>query len=81
MPSVKEEEGALTCKWNEATEEESNECLFSGFVVYFIATKQHHSCVSLLTSVDQKQLLVGECLDQLFGGKIHENILYFLVNF
>ena len=50
------------------------------FIVYFIATKQHHSCVSLLSSVDQKHWMVGECLEQLFGGKIQENISDFSVN-
>ena len=48
--------------------------------LYFIATKQHNSSVSLLSSVNQKHWMVGECLEQLFGGKIQENISDFSVN-
>ena len=43
------------------------------------ATK-HHSSVSLLSSVNQKHWMVVVCLEQLFGGKIQENIWDFLVN-
>ena len=54
--------------------------MFSCFV-YFIATKQHHSCVSLLSSVDQKHWMVGEFLEQSFGDKIQENISISLSTF
>ena len=33
-----------------------------------------------MLSVDQKHSMVGECLEQLFGGKIQENISDFSVN-
>ena len=49
-------------------------------VLYFVATKQHHSSISLLSSVNQKHCVVGECLEQLFGSKIQENTSDFSVN-
>ena len=57
-----------------------NAC-FLVLLFYFIATKQNHSCVSLLSSVDQKHWMVGEWLEQLFGGRIQEKISDFSVNF
>ena len=48
--------------------------------LYFIATKQHHSSVLLLSLLNQKHCVVVECLEQLFGGKIQENISDFSVN-
>lgn len=45
------------------SEEESIECLFSSVLLDFIATKQHYSCVSLLSSVDQEHWMVVECLE------------------
>ena len=52
------------------------------FVVFVFHRNETTSllCLAVLSSVNQKHWMLGECLEQLFGGKIQENISDFSVN-